>query len=92
MEDKDSKETAAPSVTSWLITLLISAIPVINVVMLFVWSFNRNTDNSKRNWARAMLILLILSLIMGIVTLSVFGTVVYSFLSSGPDFVDNPVY
>lgn len=92
MENKDSKEIVVPSVTSWLITLLITAIPGINLIMLFVWSFSRNTDPGRKNWAKAMLILLVLSLILGILALSIFGTVIYSFLSSGPDFVDNPVY
>jgi len=92
MENKDSREISVPTVTTWLITLLISAIPVINLIMLFVWSFNKRTDPGRRNWAKAMLILLALCLILGIVTLSVFGTVIYSFLNSGPDFVENPVY
>ena len=92
MENKDSREISVPTVTIWLITLLISAIPVINLIMLFVWSFNKRTDPGRRNWAKAMLILLALFLILGVVTLSVFGTVVYSFLNSGPDFVENPVY
>lgn len=92
MENKDSREISAPTVTTWLITLLISAIPVINLIMLFVWSFSKSIDPGRRNWAKAMLILLALCLILGVVTLSVFGTVVYSFLNSGPDFVENPVY
>lgn len=92
MEIKDNKEIAVPSIAAWLITLLITAIPVVNLIMLFVWSFSRNTDPARKNWAKAVLILLVLSVILGILTLSIFGTVIYGYLNTGPDFVDNPVY
>ena len=50
--------TAAPvqSTKDWVITLLISFIPVVGFVMLFVWAFGANENPNKANWAKAMLI------------------------------------
>jgi len=53
---KSSPLTEVVSVGEWMLTLLISAIPVVNLVMLFVWAFGANTKPSKANWAKASLI------------------------------------
>ena len=36
--------------------MLIAAIPVVNIIMLFIWGFGSDTAFAKRNWARAQLI------------------------------------
>lgn len=43
-------------VTEWMLTMVISGIPIINIIMLFVWAFGSRVPTSKRNWARAILI------------------------------------
>jgi hypothetical protein len=53
---KSSPLTEVVSVGEWMLTLLISAIPVVNLVMFFVWAFGANTKLSKANWAKASLI------------------------------------
>lgn len=40
----------------WMITMLITAIPLIGIIMLFVWGFGSNTNPNKANWAKATLI------------------------------------
>ena len=40
----------------WMITILITAIPIVNIIMLFVWGFSSSTHPSKANWAKAALI------------------------------------
>jgi|TARA_Y100000310_G_scaffold303093_1_gene341103 hypothetical protein len=40
----------------WMITFLIGCIPIVNFVMLFVWAFGSNTQQSKATWAKAALI------------------------------------
>ncbi len=44
------------SLGDWMITLLILQIPIVGIVMLFVWAFGANTHPSKANWAKAMLL------------------------------------
>lgn len=43
------------SIGDWIITLIISMIPLVNIVMLLVWAFGSNTNPSKANWAKAYL-------------------------------------
>lgn len=59
--------TKEVSLGDWILTLFLLAIPVINIVMLFVWAFSSGTPVSKANFAKATLIwiaiLFVLSLI-----------------------------
>ncbi len=45
------------SVKEWLITNLILMIPLVNLVMIFVWAFGSNTNPNKANYFKAALIL-----------------------------------
>lgn len=44
------------SVGEWMVTLLVSFIPIVNIVMYFVWGLGGNTNPNKANWAKASLI------------------------------------
>ena len=44
------------TVKDWMITILITAIPLAGIIMLFVWAFGSNENPSKSNWAKATLI------------------------------------
>ena len=48
------------SVGEWLLALLIASIPVVNIVMWFVWVFGTNTKPCKANWAKASLLWLLI--------------------------------
>jgi len=54
------------SVGDWLITMLISFIPLVGFIMLFVWAFSSSTPPSKANWAKATLIFFVLAMVLGI--------------------------
>ena len=40
----------------WFVTILITAIPIVGFIMLFVWAFGDNAHPSKANWAKATLL------------------------------------
>ena len=44
------------SVGEWIVTFLITAIPLVGIILLFVWAFGSNTHPGKANWAKAILI------------------------------------
>lgn len=44
------------SVGDWLITMIVTSIPLVGLIMLFVWAFSAGTNESKKNWAKAALI------------------------------------
>lgn len=41
----------------WLWSSIVAAIPIVGFIVLLVWAFGGGTKLSKRNWARANLIL-----------------------------------
>ena len=44
------------SVGDWIVTYLLMCIPIIGIIMLFVWAFGGDTQPSKKTWAQATLI------------------------------------
>lgn len=53
MEDNVYKPV---TIGNWIITYLLMCIPLVNLILLFVWAFGSNTPVSKANWAKASLI------------------------------------
>ena len=81
-EKKESKEDV--SFGNWIGTLLLPVIPIIGplvyLVLMLVWAFSKDTNKSKKNWARASLIvgfvftvIFIFMLVQAIVDLSSMG-------------------
>ena len=68
-----SKDISQPmSISDWLITYLIMIVPIVNIVMLFIWGFGSNTNLSKANWAKASLIWMVILFVLYII---VFGII-----------------
>lgn len=53
------------SVGDWILTLLVSCIPLVGFIMLFVWAFSSGTPPSKANWAKATLLFLLIFSVLG---------------------------
>ena len=63
------------SVGDWILSMLLLCIPVVNIVLLFMWSFTNDVNPSslvtganttKKNWAKVSLILMGISVILAI--------------------------
>jgi hypothetical protein len=67
------------STGDWFITILITAIPVVGIVMLFVWAFGGGVNANKANWAKATLLWM---LIGGVLAMLLFGTIIAAFFGS----------
>lgn len=52
------------SVGDWMVTLLLASIPLVNLVMFFVWAFSDGTNRSKANWSKATLIYGLISILI----------------------------
>lgn len=78
--------TGAPvlSTKDWVITLLISFIPVVGFVMLFVWAFGSNENPNKANWAKATLIWFAIGCVLAFL---LWGTIIAAIIggASGSD-------
>lgn len=92
METTENNVTPVVSVGDWLITLLIRTIPLVNIIMLFVWAFGSGNNPNKSNWAKAVLIWVAISIVLGIIVMVVFGAAILGFMDAGPDFIDAPSY
>ena len=54
--DNERTPHTSISVGDWMLTLFITFIPIVCIVMLFVWGFSSNTQANKATWAKAALI------------------------------------
>ena len=61
------------SIGNWLLTSLLMCIPLINIILLFVWAFGGNTPVSKANWAKAALIWAVISVIISVLFFLMIG-------------------
>ena len=59
------------SIGEWLVTFLLSGMPVLGFVVLLIWSFDERTQPTKATWAKAMLIWHLISFIIAIFILTI---------------------
>lgn len=75
------------TIGDWLITFLIQIIPLVGLVMLFVWAFGGDTHPSKKTWAQATLLWFVIMIILFIIffaamwgfIMSMFGGMDYNY-------------
>ena len=73
MENLSSENSSVLSVKDWAITIFISGLPLIGIVMLFVWAFSDDTNLNKKNWAKGNLLIMLILFIIGMSFLFLFG-------------------
>ena len=47
---------------NWMLTMIVLAIPIVNLIMLFYWAFSSTTNPSKRTYCQAVLMFGLLAL------------------------------
>lgn len=60
------------SLGEWVVTIILQMIPCVNIIMLFVWAFG-NCNPSKKNFARAYLIITLVTFVLSIIFVAVAG-------------------
>lgn len=73
------------SLGEWIGTILLSLIPCVNIVLLFVWAFSSTEKKSKSNWAKATLIILAIAIVVYIILVIALVASIGSVLSSFGD-------
>jgi fatty acid desaturase len=66
------------SVGDWFIAILITAIPLVGLIMLLIWAFGSNTNVNKANWAKATLIWMVIGIIIGGFIFMMVGAALFS--------------
>ena len=52
------------SLGDWLITFVVLVIPIVGLIMVFVWGFSKTTNPNKANFCKATLILWLISAVL----------------------------
>ena len=60
----DNRSAPVISLGEWIITFIVLAIPLVNIIMLFVWGFSSGTNPSKQNFCKATLIVYAVCLVL----------------------------
>jgi hypothetical protein len=71
------RESMPVSLGDWIITLIVLCIPIVNIVMLFVWGFSAGTHPSKRNFCRAELIIFAALFVLWLLFFFTFGAAMF---------------
>ncbi len=86
MEYKDiypEQRESAVTVKDWLLVMLLMCIPIVNLVMPFVWAFGGgNIPESKKNWAKAMLLWAVIMIGVYVLLIIVFGFSIWSLVDA----------
>ncbi len=77
------------SFKNWMGTMALPFIPIIGIfiyiVMMFVWAFGSDTPKSKKNWARASLIISVIAIVLFIF---MFASTMMDIMNSGMNIED----
>ena len=73
---------AVMTMGEWLITLIVLAIPCVNVIMYCVWAFGNGNENRK-NFCRAGLIVMAVGIVLTLILYAVVGASLAAALSAG---------
>ncbi|MCA6074731.1 hypothetical protein [Fulvivirga sedimenti] len=74
----ENRNTSVMSIQDWIITILITSIPVVNIIMLFVWAFGSDTNENKKNWAKATLIWLAIIFVLYLIIFVFLGLALFT--------------
>lgn len=66
------------STTNWMITLLITFIPVVGFIMLIVWAFGSDDNPNRSNFAKASLIWMLVGTVLFFIFGAMFGMAIFS--------------
>ncbi len=66
------------SLGDWIISVLVTKIPIIGFIMLIVWAVDSNTEPNKANWAKAELIVKFIAIGIAILFISIIGFGVFA--------------
>jgi hypothetical protein len=65
------------SLGDWMIVLLLISIPVVNVVMLFIWALSSEVNETKSNFAKAALMWFVVIIILWFVFFASLASIFY---------------
>ena len=78
-----SENTEVPmTLGDWMLTLLLLYLPIVNIVMLIIWSVDSKTSATKKHFAWATLIFMGIGIVLSIIFSSIVMAIVASMMGS----------
>ena len=72
-----ARKTTDMSVGDWVLTLILTAIPLVGFICLIVWAVSSSPEKrSRKNWAIAQFILTLVVLVLTVVLIAVYGAAI----------------
>jgi len=68
-------QSTVVSTVEWLGTLIVLIVPIVGIVLYFIWAFGSGNLN-RRNYCRAALILMAISLALGLIFSMAIGNII----------------
>lgn len=79
--NQGKKPLDAPlSMGEWLLMILAGFLPCVGIILYCIWAFSSNTNINRKNFSRAMLIVMVVVILLNTVFLGVFGAAMTSAL------------
>lgn len=69
------------TIGDWIITFIITYIPLVGLIMLFVWAFGGGAHPSKKSWAQASLIMIVVGIILMIIFFGIIASIIGNLFS-----------
>lgn len=66
MTESNPIDSQPMSVKDWVLTLIILALPVVNLVMLLVWAFGSAGNINRKNYCLASLIMIAIAMALSL--------------------------
>ncbi len=70
------------SLGQYLVMLLVMCVPILNIIMLFVWGFGSSSNLNKKNLARAMLIVCAIAFVLSLISSIFFASAMSALFNS----------
>lgn len=73
------------SIGGWIVTYIVMGIPLVGIIMMFVWAFGDKSkaDPTFRNWARTMLIMELLAVILVVLYIVILLPAIMEMMAAG---------
>ena len=71
--DQEENNMHPMSVGDWVLTLFLTSIPVVGLILLFVWAFGNNQKIDRANYSKATLVWLAIGFVVAFVFIMFFG-------------------
>lgn len=62
----------------WMLTLLLTYIPIVNIIMLIIWSIDAKTNPNKKHFAWATLVFMAIGVVVSVIFSTLFVGLIFS--------------